>query len=271
MKLITSAVLASAILTVQAGMMPRTNKRSATLHSLNERAAPYPAAVQNYTTIKSPTGVTIRYKEPGKAGVCETTPGVNSYSGYIELSPTMHSFFWFFESRSDPSTDPVTLWLNGGPGSDSQIGLFQGMHTAQQVVLFEADDLPELGPCMINKKLKSYVNPYSWSNVSNMIFLSQPYGVGFSNQGEAKGSLNDVTGAFVNSTSAKPDGRYPLVNATEFDTTEIAAVAAWHVIQGFYSGLPKLDSAVKSTEFNLWTESYGGHYGERQCSSLNPV
>lgn len=37
-----------------------------------------PAAVTNFTTITSPTGVKIRYKEPGKAGVCETTPGVNS-------------------------------------------------------------------------------------------------------------------------------------------------------------------------------------------------
>lgn len=36
-------------------------------------------------TITTPQNVTIRYKEPGKEGVCETTPGVNSYSGYIDL------------------------------------------------------------------------------------------------------------------------------------------------------------------------------------------
>lgn len=85
-----------------------------------------PANASDVTTIKTPTGVTIRYKEPGKAGVCETTPGVNSYSGYIDIAPDMHTFFWFFESRRDPANDPVTLWLNGGPGSDSLIGLFQG-------------------------------------------------------------------------------------------------------------------------------------------------
>ena len=38
-----------------------------------------PANATDVKTITSPTGVTIRYKEPGKAGVCETTPGVNSY------------------------------------------------------------------------------------------------------------------------------------------------------------------------------------------------
>lgn len=126
MKFSNYAAVVLATATVQAGGMPRPTKKSATLHNMEKRQSPYPAAVQNYTTITSPTGVKIRYKMPGQEGVCETTPGVKSYTGYIELSPTMHSFFWFFESRQNPSTDPVTLWLNGGPGSDSQIGLFQG-------------------------------------------------------------------------------------------------------------------------------------------------
>jgi carboxypeptidase C (cathepsin A) len=45
------------------------------------------------------------------------------------------------------------------------------------------------------------------------------------------------------------------------DTTELAAIAAWEIMQGFYSALPQLDSEVQSKEFNLFTESYGGHYG----------
>ena len=86
-----------------------------------------PANANGVKTIHSNTGATIRYKEPGKAGVCETTPGVNSYSGYVDLSPDAHTFFWFFEARKDPANKPLTLWLNGGPGSDSLIGLFQGL------------------------------------------------------------------------------------------------------------------------------------------------
>lgn len=68
-----------------------------------------PANATDVTTIKSPTGVTIRYKEPGKAGVCETTPGVGSYAGYVDLSPTSHTFFWFFEARHKPESAPLTL------------------------------------------------------------------------------------------------------------------------------------------------------------------
>jgi hypothetical protein len=37
------------------------------------------------------------------------------------------------------------------------------------------------------------------------------------------------------------------------DTTELAAIAAWEILQGFYELLPQLDSEVESKEFNLWT------------------
>lgn len=44
-----------------------------------------PANATGIKTLVTPQNITIRYKEPGKEGVCETTPGVNSYSGYIDL------------------------------------------------------------------------------------------------------------------------------------------------------------------------------------------
>lgn len=56
--------------------------------------------------------------------------------------------------------------------------------------------------------------------------------------------------------------RFGFLNqAVASNTTDEAAVGAWHVLQGFLANLPQLDSQIKSKTFNLWTESYGGHYG----------
>ncbi|KAF2208241.1 hypothetical protein CERZMDRAFT_71048 [Cercospora zeae-maydis SCOH1-5] len=220
----------------------------------NAKRQYFPAKPTGVKTITTPSNVTIRYKEPGKEGVCETTPGVNSYSGYVDIAPNVHVFFWFFESRRDPANDDFTLWLNGGPGSDSLIGLFE-----------------ELGPCRITSNLTSTLNPYSWNEVSNMLFLSQPVGVGFSNQGEEHGTYGNWTGTFLN-TSEIGDlqpldtiGNYPILDPIregEIDTTDLAAVGAWHILQGFLDAFPSFNTkASKPKNFNLWTESYGGHYG----------
>jgi len=62
------------------------------------------------------------------------------------------------------------MWINGGPGCSSALGLFM-----------------ELGPCTVNDKPKSAndttANPYSWNQNANVFFLDEPLGVGFS-QGE---------------------------------------------------------------------------------------
>ena len=87
-----------------------------------------PVSPKGVKTLTSPGGATLRFKEPGKEGVCETTPGVNSYSGYVDLDEDTHMFFWFFEARHNPDKAPLTLWLNGGAGSDSLIGLFEGQY-----------------------------------------------------------------------------------------------------------------------------------------------
>ena len=57
-------------------------------------------------------------------GLCDTS--VKSLSGYfsVDKAPLDNNyFFWFFESRSKPSTDPLVIWLTGGPGCSSQLAL----------------------------------------------------------------------------------------------------------------------------------------------------
>lgn len=40
--------------------------------------------------------------------------------------------------------------------------------------------MTELGPCNVTEELATQLNPYAWNEVSNLLFLSQPLGVGFS-------------------------------------------------------------------------------------------
>ncbi|KAL1407126.1 hypothetical protein Q8F55_006540 [Vanrija albida] len=98
-------------------------------------------------------------------GWCD--PDVRSYSGYLDVGHGKELFFYFFESRSDPANDPVIMWINGGPGCSSSMGL-----------------LMELGPCSVKDDFKTVndtkVNPHSWNNKANIFFLDEPVNVGFS-------------------------------------------------------------------------------------------
>ncbi|KAG0148516.1 hypothetical protein CROQUDRAFT_41326 [Cronartium quercuum f. sp. fusiforme G11] len=102
----------------------------------------------------------IRLREPD--GLCD--PSVKQYSGYLDISESKHLFFWFFESRNSPDSDPLVLWLNGGPGCSSSTGM-----------------LFELGPCnVVDGGKRTEPNQHGWNNNANIIFLDQPVKVGYS-------------------------------------------------------------------------------------------
>lgn len=91
-------------------------------------------------------------------------PSWNHYSGYLKASGTKHLHYWFIESANKPSSDPLVLWMNGGPGCSSDLGL-----------------LTEHGPFRIAKDGSGVtINKYSWNNVANMLYLEAPAGVGYS-------------------------------------------------------------------------------------------
>ncbi|EWM30038.1 serine protease family [Nannochloropsis gaditana] len=96
-------------------------------------------------------------------------PDVNSQAGYFKISGSKDKnyFYWFFESRATPETDPLIIWLTGGPGCSSILAL-----------------LYENGPCTVNDDGKNTtLNPYSWTKHANMLWIDQPAGVGFSYDG----------------------------------------------------------------------------------------
>lgn len=167
----------------------------------------------NYITFEhAATGSKLEYVN--NSGICETTPGVNQYSGYLSVGQNMNMFFWFFEARNNPSTAPLVTWFNGGPGCSSMIGLFQ-----------------ENGPCHFeNGASEPSLNPNSWNNYANMLYIDQPIGVGFSY------GTDDVT------------------------STETAAPYVWTLLQAFFAQFPRYENR----DFGIFTESYGGHYGKEQ-------
>jgi cathepsin A (carboxypeptidase C) len=89
--------------------------------------------------------------------------GSLQYTGWLDVGPK-HLFFWYFESQNDPANDPLTLWMTGGPGGSSMIGLFE-----------------EVGPCLVNEHGNgTNYNPWGWSRNSSLLFVDQPVDVGFS-------------------------------------------------------------------------------------------
>src|SRR4051812_29734612 len=85
-------------------------------------AAQFVPAPQDLIEKMGFAGIPVRYKEV-PTGICELDPNVKSYSGYADVDKDQHIFFWFFEARNvDPLEAPLTVWMNGGPGSSSEVG-----------------------------------------------------------------------------------------------------------------------------------------------------
>ncbi|EPS71160.1 hypothetical protein M569_03591, partial [Genlisea aurea] len=101
-----------------------------------------------------------------------------SYAGYVTVNEESGRayFYWFFEADEDPSSKPLLLWLNGGPGCSSiAYGLAE-----------------EVGPFHIEKDGKTlYLNQFSWNKVANVLFVDSPVGVGFSYSNTSSDLLNN--------------------------------------------------------------------------------
>ncbi|XP_073222805.1 serine carboxypeptidase-like 20 [Cicer arietinum] len=95
----------------------------------------------------------------------------NHYAGYVTVDEShgRNLYYYFVESESNPSKDPVVLWLNGGPGCSSLDGF-----------VFEHGPFNFEKPATKGALPNLQLNPYSWSKVSNIIYLDSPAGVGFS-------------------------------------------------------------------------------------------
>lgn len=166
-------------------------------------------------------------------------------------------FFWFFEARKDPGNAPLAIWLNGGPGGSSMMGA-----------------LEENGPCFVGPDSNStYLNPWSWNNEVNMLYIDQPVQTGFSYDILTNVTIRlDGHGEPAITPTVFRDDQIPETNYTyqigtmgsqnmsqTTNTTERAAHALWHFLQTWVFEFPHYKPS--NDRISLWAESYGGKYG----------
>jgi carboxypeptidase D len=171
-----------------------------------------------------------------KTRICETTPGVKAYSGYVNLPANLtegraydiHTFFWFVEARKNPLTAPLSLWLQGGPGAPSSPAV-----------------VGENGPCSVNRdSATTSLSQWSWTNEVNMLYLDQPVQTGFSYDTLINGAIDETDLPYVviqdkAATSPPPAGNSTFLRGTfssqnfktTANTTATAALAAWNFLQ----------------------------------------
>ncbi|XP_074279098.1 serine carboxypeptidase-like 18 [Silene latifolia] len=125
----------------------------------------------------STTTTTVVSEDPH---VVDYLPGYQGHlpftleTGYVGVgdSEEVQLFYYFVESERDVATDPLMLWLTGGPGCSA----FSGLVFEIGPFTFDYDATSDSGSDIPMLRL----NPYSWTKVASIIFLDSPVGTGFS-------------------------------------------------------------------------------------------
>jgi carboxypeptidase C (cathepsin A) len=111
--------------------------------------------------------------------IINNLPGLNQkvstqYSGLfpVDKANDSHLFFWLIEAQQSPEKAPLIIWLNGGAGCSSMLGLFL-----------------ENGPFRVQADQTLSLNSASWNQKANILFLDQPAGAGFSYTKQEQGKL----------------------------------------------------------------------------------
>jgi carboxypeptidase C (cathepsin A) len=180
-------------------------------------------------------------------------------------------YFWFFQARENHEIAPLTAWFSGGPGVPSSSAA-----------------LGEHGPCSVLSDSKTTeLNPWSWNEKVNMIYLDQPLQVGYSYDTLVNGTLDEVASPFQyrpsNFSNGIPEtnltfltGTFPSGSFANTPNTSMAAAPfIWQLMQVWMQEyVPPTIQIVQNLHFarspvykpaenrlSIWGQSYGGHYG----------
>ncbi|ESQ40896.1 hypothetical protein EUTSA_v10015958mg [Eutrema salsugineum] len=92
-------------------------------------------------------------------------------TGYVSMgeSGDVELFYFFVKSERNPETDPLMIWLTGGPGCSSICGLL----LANGPLVFKGDEYNGTVPPL-------QLTSFSWTKVANILYLESPAGSGYS-------------------------------------------------------------------------------------------
>ncbi|KAF7633524.1 hypothetical protein Mgra_00007105 [Meloidogyne graminicola] len=100
---------------------------------------------------------------------------------YFNISATKKFHYVLTVSKRNPTSDPVIVWFNGGPGASSLLGMFN-----------------EIGPYLISNDGKNLIeNVHSWNNHATVLFIETPAGAGFSYATDKNYTNNDDQGLLI--------------------------------------------------------------------------
>jgi serine carboxypeptidase-like clade II len=169
---------------------------------------------------------------PGFEGDFSELPAI--YSGYVTLnaSADRNIFYYFAQSEGNPASDPVVLFLQGGPGCASGIAF---LTENGPLSVNPANPDPSSPNCTAPSAAQTGIdlirNGWSWTRQANVLWIESPFGVGFSHSGVAEDYNN------------ADDPR--------------TADENYRFLQLWYELFPEF----KSNEFVISGESYAGSYG----------
>ncbi|OAA66152.1 Peptidase S10, serine carboxypeptidase [Cordyceps fumosorosea ARSEF 2679] len=110
-----------------------------------------------------------------------------SYAGNLPISDsaneTSELFFWYFPTATKEFAEnkEIVIWLNGGPGCSSLLGF-----------------LEENGPIAWGEGMATpQRNPFSFHMLTNVVWLEQPVGVGFTKGHEVIHNEEDIAAQFI--------------------------------------------------------------------------
>jgi hypothetical protein len=163
------------------------------------------------------------------------------------------TFFWYFEARHNASTAPLTIYLAGGPGESSTYSAVSS----------------ESGPCYANPDGNSTtINPWSFNNHVNVLYIDQPVQTGFSYDTLVNGTYDVLTNAVtpmdeselhtVLANHSYSIGTFASQNPlTTTNTIVSSAKALWRFAENWLTSFPEYKTTSK--EISVWTNSVSSY------------